>query len=220
MGATLRRPVLCAAAFLKGPPAAESISSQFVHLLPEAASWSGPSDLRHKATVEFAHGMQAWNQRSPLEGLQLFLRSAQKGYEVGEYLFRSGLYQELPPSDYQQAIRWYKRGARMNHPACTTMLGKLHLAMGELVEAVKMLSRTAAPIGRLPSPDAPQTRRVEVDNRGLGGEAGDALPQWFLGELHFQTEKIRDAVRWWKRSADNGDVDAMMRLSQVLAWLT
>jgi TPR repeat protein len=36
-----------------------------------------------------------------------------------------------------------------------------------------------------------------------------------LGELFLQSAKLRDAVKWWKRSAENGDSDAMMRLSQV-----
>ena len=37
-----------------------------------------------------------------------------------------------------------------------------------------------------------------------------------MGELFLQSAKLRDAVKWWKLSADNGDSDAMMRLSQVL----
>jgi len=117
-------------------------------------------------------------------------------HEVGEYCFRWGLYHELPPSDVVQAKRWYGRGARLRHQGCTTMLGKLHLAKGEGLKATELLLKTAAP-------------------RNYGGESGDSLAQWFLAEMNFQSGELRKAVRWWKRSAENGDVDAMYRLAEV-----
>jgi TPR repeat protein len=96
----------------------------------------------------------------------------------------------------QQAMRWYQRGARLLHSGCTTSVGKLHFTQGQHQLARQWLSQTAAP-------------------HGPGGETGDSLAQWFLAELHFQGGALRNAVRWWKRSAENGDVDAMMRLHSV-----
>merc|ERR1719360_364919 len=86
---------------------------------------------------------------------------------VGEYCFRWGQYHELPPADIQQAIRWYARGARMNHMGCTTMLGKIHLALGHRSKAEDWLTRTAQP-------------------HSFGGTYGDSLAQWFLAEMNFQ----------------------------------
>lgn len=181
-----------------------SVSSGFVHLMPQP--WhSLPSldaGLERAAQAEYELGVQAWNLRQAEQGLELFLRSAQKGYEVGEYCFRYGMYHEFPPSDMQQAFRWYKRGARMNHKGSTTMLGKLHLAAGQRDQAMHVLQRTAVP-----------NRAFRTE--GHGGQRGDSLAQWFLGELFLQSAKLRDAVKWWKLSAENGDIDAMMRLSQI-----
>lgn len=154
--------------------------------------------LQDIAVLEFQEAQEAWQFQRLLPAIQLFRRSAQKGNEVGEYCFRWGQYHELPPSDVQQAVRWYQRGARLQHKASVTALGKLHLAMGQHGLAQQWLRQTAVP-------------------RGLGGELGDSLAQWFLAELHMQQGGLRDAVRWWKRSAENGDVDAMMRLSHVFS---
>ncbi len=60
------------------------------------------------------------------------------------------MYHELPPADIQQAFRWYRRGARMNHPKSTTMLGKLHMAVGHRDDAIHFLQKTGRPnAGRL-----------------------------------------------------------------------
>jgi len=150
------------------------------------------------AALEFQKASEAWQLQNLLEAIRLFQKSAQKGYEVGEFCFRWGQYHELPPSDVRQALRWYRRGAKLNHKSSTTMLGKLHLAMGQAKVAQQWLGKTAAP-------------------KGPGGETGDSLAQWFLAEMYLKGGALRDAVRWWKRSAENGDVDAMMRLSQVFA---
>ena len=122
-------------------------ASGFVHLIPQVP-WALPTldvGLERAARAEYELGVQAWNLRQAEQGLELFLRSAQKGHEVGEYCFRYGMYHELPPSDMQQAFRWYKRGARMNHKGSTTMLGKLHMAAGHRDEAVHFLQRTGLP---------------------------------------------------------------------------
>merc|ERR1712232_1169421 len=148
------------------------------------------------AAFEFQQASEAWQLQNLLGAIRLFLRSAQKGHEGGEFCFRWGQYHELPPADIVQALRWYARGARMNHRACTTMLGKLHFAMGHHTQAREWLRRTATP-------------------RSDGGDSGDSLAQWFLAELSLQGGSFREAVRWWKRSAENGDIDAMMRLVQV-----
>lgn len=158
---------------------------------------SHPS-LQDIAVLEFDEALEAWNLSNLLLAIQLFQRSAQKGYEVGEYCFRWGQYHELPPSDIPQAVRWYQRGARMNHQASVTMLGKLHLAMGHKSQAHQLLSRTARP-------------------QSDGGLFGDSLAQWFLAEMNLQGGAFRNAVRWWKRSAENGDVDAMMRLFHIFS---
>jgi len=158
----------------------------------------GEQLLQIIAAWEFQEAATAWNLQLLLPAIKLFGRSAQKGYEVGEYCFRWGHYHELPPADIQQAIRWYARGARMNHMGCTTMLGKIHLALGHRSKAEDWLSRTAQP-------------------HSFGGTYGDSLAQWFLAEMNFQGGALRKAVRWWKRSAENGDVDAMMRLAQVFS---
>lgn len=153
------------------------------------------------AAVEFADASQAWDGQRLESSIKLFRRSAQLGHEVGEYCFRYGQYHELAPSDIPQAMRWYKRGMRMLHGGCTTMLGKLHMAMGLRRHAQELLSRTARP----------------QSAGGFAGESGDSLAQWFLAEMSLQKGELRDAVRWWKRSAENGDVDAMMRLVEVFS---
>lgn len=86
----------------------------------------------------------------------------------------------------------------MKHGSSLTSLGKLLFAMGKLDEARTALLEMAQP-------------------RSFGGATGDSLAQWFLAELSWKQENHREAVRWWKRSAENGDVDAMMRLSSVFA---
>merc|ERR1740123_2116504 len=151
-------------------------------------------ELQEIANWEFQQATKTWGMNNLMGAIRLFLRSAQKGHEVGEYCFRWGQYHELPPPDINQAIRWYSRGARMNHKACTTMLGKLHIAVGQKERAKQLLVRTATP---------------------EGFATGDSLAQWFLAELNLSAGKLREAVRWWKRSAENGDIDAMMRLAKV-----
>uniref|UniRef100_A0A7S1WEF4 Sel1 repeat family protein n=1 Tax=Alexandrium catenella TaxID=2925 RepID=A0A7S1WEF4_ALECA len=175
--------------------------AHFIQLRPQAQlapDWPGSQRLQEIAAFEFQEAIEAWQLQNLLGSIRLFLRSAQKGYEVGEYCFRWGQYHELPPSDIARALRWYRRGARMNHKASLTMLGKLHYAMGHPAEARRWLLRTAAP-------------------NGDGGATGDSLSQWFLAEMGLQGGALREAVRWWKRSAENGDVDAMMRLAQVFS---
>merc|ERR1719277_937454 len=169
------------------------MSSKALRLHP-----GGPRELEEIAASEFQEGTEAWQLQNLLGAMRIFLRSAQKGYQVGEYCFRWGQYNELPPSDIKQALRWYSRGARMNHKGSLTMLGKLHYAMGQKDKAEEWLQRTAAP-------------------RSYGGETGDSLAQWFMGEMSFQAGELRKAVRWWKRSAENGDSDAMMRLFVVFS---
>lgn len=154
--------------------------------------------LEDIAKEQFQEATISWNSQNLLGAMELFLKSAQKGNEIGEYCFRQGQYAELPPSDFKQAVRWYMRGARFNHQACITMLGKLRMSMGLSSDADSTLKLTAAP-------------------NGIGGTTGDSLAQWFLAEMNLKTGKIRNAVKWWKRSAENGDMDAMMRLSQVFS---
>lgn len=195
-----------------------AVGASFVHLAAQVPWQSLPgldAGLEHAARAEYELGVQAWNLRQPEQGLELFLRSAQKGHQVGEYCFRYGMYHELPPSDIKQALRWYRRGARMNHKGSTTMLGKLHLAAGQKEKALHFLQRTGLPQRSLET--SRTLRRSDVLDRGHGGERGDSLAQWFLGELFMQSAKLRDAVKWWKLSAENGDSDAMMRLSQVFS---
>mmetsp|Transcript_48695 Transcript_48695/g.145474 ORF Transcript_48695/g.145474 Transcript_48695/m.145474 type:complete len:255 (-) Transcript_48695:200-964(-) len=198
MGAAMRP--AAALAFLAAP-GLHGTHADFVQLQPQtqlAPNYGSSQGLQEIAAMEYQEGVEAWQLQNLLGAIRLFQRSAQKGYEVGEYCFRWGQYHELPPSDIPQALRWYRRGARMNHRACLTMLGKLHVAMGQHDEARHWLNRTAAP-------------------NGDGGASGDSLAQWFLAEMSLQGGDLRDAVRWWKRSAENGDVDAMMRLSQVFS---
>merc|ERR1719401_2923039 len=130
-------------------------------------------DLEEIASLEFQQATTTWRLNNLMGAIRLFLRSAQKGHEVGEYCFRWGQYHEFPPSDIQQAIRWYQRGARMNHQASLTMLGKLHYALGHKAQAQEWLRRTASP-------------------RADGGEFGDSLAQWFLAELMMQGGALRD----------------------------
>lgn len=153
-----------------------------------------PMELQEIASLEYQQAQSTWKLNNLMGAIRLFLRSAQKGHEVGEYCFRWGQYHELPPQDIKQAIRWYARGVRMNHKSCTTMLGRLHIALGKKDVAKQLLARSATP-------------------EGLG--QGDSLAQWFLAELDNSAGKLRSAVRWWKRSAENGDVDAMMRLAKI-----
>lgn len=175
--------------------------SRFVHLeriSPDQSNSTSKLSLDDMAVFEFQEAIEAWQTQRLLPAIQLFKRSAQKGNEVGEYCYRWGQYHELPPQDIEQALRWYRRGARSLHQGSTTSLGKLHFAIGQPKIASEMLSKTAIP-------------------RGLGGESGDSLAQWFLAEMNFQGGAVRNAVRWWKRSAENGDIDAMMRLSHVFS---
>lgn len=185
----------------------ELLSARFVQLhgfvREEGAQPSGFAtgvyeELQDIAAFEFQEAIEAWQLQNLLHAIQLFRRSAQKGNEVGEYCFRWGQYHELPPADISQAIRWYRRGARLRHKASTTALGKLHLALGHHSVARQWLTLTAVP-------------------HGPGGATGDSLAQWFLAELHMAGHSLRLAVRWWKRSAENGDIDAMMRLSHVFS---
>lgn len=184
---------VAACALVVGAGAARGCSSS-------AAPVPAPLELQlgDIARHEFHEAVAMWQLQNLLGAMQLFLRSAQKGHEVGELCFRWGQYHELPPPDIKQAMRWYTRGVRMNHKACTTMLGKLKMAVGQPEEATSILRRTAMPAS-------------------YGGEHGDSLAQWFLAEMNLQTGQFREAVRWWKRSAENGDVDAMMRLSAVFS---
>lgn len=199
-------------------PSGHSTSSTFVHMMPqEVPTLSLPSlnyGLDVVANTEFQLAVKAWSDRQPERGLELYRRSAQKGHEVGEYCFRYGLYHELPPADVKQALLWYKRGARMNHRGSVTMLGKLLFAAGQLTQAARVLHRTALPVAAsIGGPlEASSMRVPNTLDRGLGGETGDSLAQWFLAEIYLKKLKLRPAVKWWRRSADNGDSDAMMRL--------
>lgn len=175
--------------------------STFVQLASQVALSSFPSlgySLKELAAEEYQEASQAWVLHDFHGSIQLSLKSAQKGYEVGDYCFRWGQYHELPPSDVKQALRWYKRGARMRHKGCTLMLGRLFFLMGQHSDAQEALSHAASP-------------------EGEGSWGNDALAQWFLGEVSMRAGAMRQAVRWWKRSAESGDVDAMMRLVQVFA---
>ena len=80
------------------------------------------------------------------------------------------MYHELPPADIQQAFRWYRRGARMNHPKCTTMLGKLHMAVGHRDDAIHFLQKT----GR---PNAGHVVQMEDEWRCAGGWCWKDLQQ-------------------------------------------
>jgi len=204
MGAAIQRGTIAIAllaVFLEDADATQH--ARFAHMRLEeppivisnlsSSSWS-QLDLQGIARFEFQQARTTWRMNNLMGAIRLFLRSAQKGHEVGEYCFRWGQYHELPPPDIHQAVRWYARGARMNHKACTTMLGKLHVVLGQKDKAKEILERTATP-------------------EGFG--SGDSLAQWFLAELNLGSGKLRDAVRWWKRSAENGDIDAMMRLAKV-----
>jgi len=195
-----------------------STSSTFVHMLPQEVPMphlpSLNDGLEVVANIEFQSAIEAWNHRQPERGLELYRRSAQKGHEVGEYCFRFGLYHEMAPADLKQALTWYRRGARMNHQGSVTMLGKLLFMVGKLPQAARMLLRTALPasgsIGGVL--DGTSRRLPSIVDRGLGGETGDSLAQWFLAEVYLKNSKLRPAVKWWKQSAGNGDADAMMRL--------
>lgn len=173
-----------------------SLGTQFVQVAPQEARLDLDVDLQDMAVIDYQAGVEAWQYQNLLGAIGHFLRSAQKGHEVGEYCFRFGQYHELPPSDMKQALRWYERGARMRHQASTTALGKLHLAMGHWTQAKQFLTQTAM-------------------RGGIAGDRGDSLAQWFLAEMYHKGGALRNAVRWWKLSAENGDIDAMMRLSNV-----
>lgn len=165
------------------------VSASFVHLIPQVPWQALPSldvGLERAARAEYEMGLQAWNLRQAEQGLELFLKSAQKGHEVGEYCFRYGMYHEFPPSDMQQAFRWYKRGARMNHKGSTTMLGKLHLAAGHRDEAMHFLQRTGLPnTGRVvPGMDEPFRTRT-------------AKGCYFWAKLTSKTPQVRNFTTFW-----------------------
>lgn len=205
MGAALPCPRAAVAGLLvvlaaQASTPAGAAQARFRHVHPEEtaelSSGNRPLELEDIAKLEFRKAQESWAVQQLMASIRLFMRSAQKGHEVGEYCFRWGRYHELAPADLNQAVRWYSRGARMKHQACTTMLGKMHLMMGHKDKAKDVLTRTAAP-------------------NGDGGATGDSLAQWFLAEMSSNGGRLREAVRWWKRSAENGDVDAMMRLFQI-----
>eukprot|EP00929_Paragymnodinium_shiwhaense_P081023 TRINITY_DN42304_c0_g1_i1.p1 TRINITY_DN42304_c0_g1~~TRINITY_DN42304_c0_g1_i1.p1 ORF type:complete len:326 (+),score=67.74 TRINITY_DN42304_c0_g1_i1:70-1047(+) len=154
---------------------------------------------------------ELWELRNLLGSIQLLLRSAQRGHKVAEYCFRWGQYHELPPSDMAQALRWYRRGARMNHLPSITMIGKLAFVQGQRQMAENWWGLIASPLGARPRVQGYKLGSLTL-NSGLGGATGDSLAQWFLAESCKSTERHREAVRWWKRCAANGDTDAMMRL--------
>jgi len=189
---------LCGTAAALAGSIVSSLDAQFVQVLPQEVEFPESMDLQDIAALEYQAGVEAWQMQNLLSAIAHFLRSAQKGHEVGEYCFRFGQYHELPPSDMRQALRWYQRGARMQHQASTTALGKLHLSLGHWAKAKQWLTQTAL-------------------RGGIAGEHGDSLAQWFLAEMYSKGGALRHAVRWWKLSAENGDVDAMMRLSNVFS---
>ncbi|OLP94297.1 hypothetical protein AK812_SmicGene23668 [Symbiodinium microadriaticum] len=64
-----------------------AVGASFVHLAAQVPWQSLPgldAGLEHAARAEYELGVQAWNLRQPEQGLELFLRSAQKGHQVGE----------------------------------------------------------------------------------------------------------------------------------------
>lgn len=152
--------------------------------------------LLRSAEYDYEGALNAWDSNHFQEALQLFRLSAQKGYGLSELCWRWGRYHELPPQDLTQAMRWYQRGARMMHANSITSIGKLHLMQKQEEEARVWLLRTARP-------------------EAEGGAVGDPLAQWFLAELELKGGRLRQAVRWWKRSAEGGDPDAMMRLHVI-----
>eukprot|EP00928_Gymnodinium_smaydae_P007902 TRINITY_DN12825_c0_g3_i1.p2 TRINITY_DN12825_c0_g3~~TRINITY_DN12825_c0_g3_i1.p2 ORF type:complete len:274 (+),score=45.13 TRINITY_DN12825_c0_g3_i1:108-929(+) len=158
-------------------------------------------ELESIASLEFQEARSAWRNNNLVHAIAHYRRSAQKGYEVGEYCFKWGQYHELAPADKQQAMRWYKRGARLNHLGCITALGKVRFALGLHNQATSWLMLAAKP---------------EANGSDSAGD-GDSLAQWYLAELRLKQGRWRDAVRWWLRSAAGGDHDAMMRLSEVFA---
>lgn len=171
-------------------------SPLFSQLRPEEIYWPGKLELHDIAALEFYQAADAWNGRNITGAIKLFGKSAQKGNNVGEYCFRSGQYHELFPPDFAQAMKWYKRGVRVGHRGSTTSLGKLLVAFGNHSEGKQLLKTSAL---------------------ASQGDQGDSLAQWLLAELSLSSGAVRDAVRWWKRSAENGDKDAMMRLAAVFA---
>jgi len=174
------------------------------------------NDSKDIARSDFQEAVEAWNMQLLHKAVLAYKRSAQRGHQVGEYCYRRGLYYALPPSDFAKAMVWYKRGARLLHQASTTALGKLHFDMAYnqqrndeqaaadygFEKAKQLLFRTAAAGG---------------GGGTIGGFTGDSLAQWFLAEIYFNAGASRKAVRWWKRCAENGDTDAMMRLAQVFS---
>jgi len=173
-------------------------------------------ELQVLAARDFQKGNELWELRQLMEGIKSFGKSAQRGHGVADYCFRWGQYHELAPADVPQALRWYRRGARMNHGPSVAMLAKLLFVQGDRLRAELYWRRLADPQASFSVLNISRQAPVQP-HRSLGGASGDAVSQWFIAEAKFQTGTLRDAVRWWKRSAENGDVDAMMRLHSVFA---
>lgn len=173
------------------------VRARLVYLGQQDIYWPGNMPLYTIAAMESLEATDAWNSFNLSGAITLFGRSAQKGYGVGEYCHHVGQYHELAPADIAEARKWYKRGVRAQHRASITSLGTLLYKLGNQKEAFQIFQQAAQPSGI--------------------GDSGDSLAQWFLAELSLQAGAFRDAVRWWKRLAETGDIDAMMRLAGVFA---
>jgi len=127
------------------------------------------------------------------KALQYYRQSAEQGYDQAQYVM--GLYYEGDLSDitnknadFQKSAEWYKKAAEQNYAPA-----QFHLAF---------LYRNGKGVPQ----DDEKSEKLLLQS----AENGHAYAQLILG-LHYKSK----AIEWLKKSAENGDEEALAELEKI-----
>jgi TPR repeat protein len=139
----------------------------------------------------FAHPAAA----NDTDAFNAMVALASKGDAEAQYhagmMFNNGI---GTPQDRKQAFVWFEKSAAENHPLGAYKLGCYYDGQGEGIIAA----------------DADQALKYKL----VAAEAGYALAQHDVANLYDRRGNAEEALKWWKRAADQGYPNALFSLSR------
>jgi len=157
-----------------------------------------------------------WNEAKAAEW---YRRAAEQGYGWGQvdlgrmYEFGYGVRQ-----NHAEAVKWYRKAAEQGHDTGQYELARMYLT-GQGVkqdeeEALKWFRLTSLGVGK----DMVETLEKRKSLK-IAAERGDAQAQYELGATYLQRhallESDAEAVKWFKKSAEQGYEKAQSALKQM-----
>lgn len=210
----------------------ESKDWKYIPTLAESAR-SGDAKAQYELAIAYAAGKPV--ERNPVSAMKWMRAAAEAGnldaaYSLGTILSAS----PATPSQMEEAVKWWRKGSEKGHSGAQERLGSAYRrgeGVAQNLQEAQRLFMAAADQGEIGGylglasmlavgDGVPKDEAQALVWLRRAGDAGSQIAQNKLGDVYLKGElgvhpNIQEGLRWWEKSAAQGNRDAIARLAGI-----